>query len=64
MNEEDLRDCFAMFALTGAVMAGKSHTAQEVWQIADEMMDARKKEKINEEDSGIAAVVPKRSRKR
>lgn len=64
MNEEDLRDCFAMFALTGAFMAGKSHTAQDVWQIADEMMEARKKEKVNEEDSGIAAVVPKRSRKR
>jgi negative regulator of sigma E activity len=64
MNDDDLRDCFAMFALAGAVMADKSRTATEVWQIADEMMDARKKEKVNEEDSGIAAVVPKRSRKR
>jgi hypothetical protein len=45
-------------------MADKSRTATEVWQIADEMMEARKKEKDNEEDSGIAAVVPKRSRKR
>jgi negative regulator of sigma E activity len=64
MNDNDLRDCFAMFALAGAVMAGKSHTAEEVWQIADEMMEARKKEKSDEEDTGIAAVVPKRSRKR
>jgi negative regulator of sigma E activity len=64
MNDDDLRDCFAMFALAGAVMADKSRTATEVWQIADEMMDARKKEKDNEEDSGIAAVVPKRARKR
>lgn len=65
MNDEDLRDCFAMFALAGAVMSGRSRSAQEVWKIADEMMEARKhKEKEDEEDSGIAAVVPKRSRKR
>lgn len=65
MNEEDLRDCFAMFALAGAVMAGRSRTAEEVWQLADEMMQARKhKEKEDEEDIGIVAVVPKRTRKR
>jgi mannose/cellobiose epimerase-like protein (N-acyl-D-glucosamine 2-epimerase family) len=52
MNEEDLRNCFAMFALAGAVMAGKSRTAEEVWQIADEMMEARKPK----EEVGIAAV--------
>jgi mannose/cellobiose epimerase-like protein (N-acyl-D-glucosamine 2-epimerase family) len=52
MNEEDLRDCFAMFALAGAVMAGKNRTAEEVWQIADEMMEARKPK----EDVGIASV--------
>jgi mannose/cellobiose epimerase-like protein (N-acyl-D-glucosamine 2-epimerase family) len=64
MNEQDLRDCFAMFALAGAVMAGKSRTAEEVWQIADEMMEARKpKEKDDEEDTGIASVA-KRSYRR
>ena len=57
MNEEDLRDCFAMFALAGAVMAGKSRTADEVWQIADEMMEARKPK----DETGIASV--KRIRK-
>lgn len=61
MNDDDLRDCFAMFALAGAVMAGKNRTAQEVWQIADEMMEARKQK---DEDTGIAAVAPKRTRKR
>lgn len=65
MNDNDLRDCFAMFALAGAVMSGKSRTAEDVWQIADEMMEARnKKEKGDEEDAGIAAVAPKRTRKR
>jgi mannose/cellobiose epimerase-like protein (N-acyl-D-glucosamine 2-epimerase family) len=57
MNEEDLRDCFAMFALAGAVMAGKSRTAEDIWVIADEMMEARKPK----EDVGIASV--KRTRK-
>jgi mannose/cellobiose epimerase-like protein (N-acyl-D-glucosamine 2-epimerase family) len=52
MNEEDLRDCFAMFALAGAVMAGKSRTAEEVWQLADEMMKARKPK----DETGIVAV--------
>ena len=59
MNEEDLRDCFAMFALAGAVMAGKERTAQDIWEIADEMMEARKPK----EESGIAAIKP-RARKR
>jgi mannose/cellobiose epimerase-like protein (N-acyl-D-glucosamine 2-epimerase family) len=57
LNEDDLRDCFAMFALAGAVMAGKSRTADEVWQIADEMMEARKAK----DEAGIASV--KRTRK-
>lgn len=61
MNEQDLKDCFAMFALAGAVMAGKSRTAEEVWRIADEMMEARNKEPEVEE--GIAAVKPKRRSK-
>ena len=65
MNEEDLRDCFAMFALAGAVMAGKDRTAEEIWQIADGMLEARKpKEKDDEEDVGIARVAPKRQYRR
>ena len=59
MNEDDLRDCFAMMrGITGA-------TAEECYRFADEMMEARKqKEKENEEDTGIATVAPKRTRKR
>jgi hypothetical protein len=59
MNDDDLRDCAALLrAVTGA-------TAEECFTFADEFMEARKhKEKANEEDSGIAAVVPKRPRKR
>lgn len=65
MNDDDLRDCFAMFALAGALMASKSRTAEEIWQIADEMMEERKsKGKDNQENTGIATVAPKRPRKR
>lgn len=55
MNEEDLRDCFAMLrGVTGA-------TPEECYAFADEMIIVRKqKESENEEDTGIAAVVPKR----
>ena len=59
MNDEDLRDCFAMFALAGAVMAGKERTAQDIWDIADDMIEARKPK----EEAGIAAIKP-RARKR
>jgi hypothetical protein len=68
MNEEDLRDCFAMFAMAGWIMNGdysKTEIPTLAYQMADEMLEARKhKEKENEENIGIAAVVPKRSRKR
>jgi mannose/cellobiose epimerase-like protein (N-acyl-D-glucosamine 2-epimerase family) len=55
MNDEDLRDCFAMFALAGAVMAGKERTAQDIWDIADDMIEARKPK----EEAGIAAINPR-----
>jgi hypothetical protein len=50
MNEEDLRDCFAMFkSVTGA-------SAEECYRFADDMLEARDKE----EELGIAAVKTKR----
>lgn len=70
MTEEDLRDCFAMFALAGVVMINKEPyddqaVAELAYSLADNMLIARKKkEKNDEEDSGIVAVVPKRQRKR
>jgi hypothetical protein len=64
MTDEDLRDCFAMFALVGAMISNQERTATDIWDIADDMISARKKEKENEEDAGIATVMPKRTRKR
>jgi hypothetical protein len=52
VNENDLRDCFAMFkAITGA-------SAEECYKFADEMLEARKKEL----EEGIVAI-KKRVRK-
>jgi len=46
MNEQDLRDCFAMFkSLTGA-------SPEECFKFADEMLEARKPK----EEVGITAV--------
>jgi hypothetical protein len=58
MNENDLRDCFAMFALMG--LAGHvidgNVTPKAIWGLADLMLEARDKE----EELGIAAVKTKR----
>jgi hypothetical protein len=68
MSEEDLRDCFAMFALmrmsfNDAEIAYRNG-AEKCYKIADAMLEARKpKEKSDEEDSGIASVA-KRTYKR
>jgi hypothetical protein len=53
MNEQDLRDCFAMMrSITGA-------SAEGCYKFADEMLEARNKN--NEEvELGIAAFKPKK----
>jgi hypothetical protein len=65
MNEQDLRDCFAMFALMGLITAYKDdHTinheiAERAYNLADKMIEARSKTP----DIGITAVKPKRRSK-
>jgi hypothetical protein len=61
MNDEELRDCFAMFALM-RISFGDEHEnytpgAERCYKIADAMMEARKPK----DETGIAAV--KRTRK-
>jgi hypothetical protein len=60
MNENDLRDCFAMFSIVGLVIAYKDNQpenelAERAYGIADAMLEAR-----NPEELGIAALKPKR----
>ena len=65
MNENDLRDCFAMFALNGIIARGGLHPelmpeaciARRSYELADAMLEARNKET---QESGIAAFKPKR----
>ena len=57
MNEEDLRDCFAMMLTVGFAMKGEINP-KAIWEIADMIVEERKPK----EESGIAAV--KRTRKR
>lgn len=66
MNENDLRDCFAMFAMMGIVVRGGLHPelmpeegiARRSYELADAMLQARK---IDEE--GIVAIKKRVRRK-
>jgi hypothetical protein len=60
MNENDLRDCFAMFALLrmsfGDTDIAYSNGAEKCYRIADAMLEARN----TNEELGIAALKTKR----
>jgi hypothetical protein len=63
MNEQDLRDCFAMFAMLGLVSCSKADfdmafMAGSAYKLADHMLEARKPK----EEVGITAI--KRTRKK
>jgi hypothetical protein len=53
MNEEDLRDCFAMFAMLGILIRGDEVPIKTAYNIADQMLELRK---YKEAEVGIAAV--------
>jgi hypothetical protein len=60
MNEQDLRDCFAMFAMFKmAWERGQDEiNARDCYTIADAMLEARKPQP----EVGITAVKPKQRR--
>ena len=63
MNENDLRDCFAMFALNGILSCDYSvdeEPAVLAYKYADEMLEARKEP---QQEVGIVAAKPKRKTK-
>ena len=57
MNEEDLRDCFAMMLTVGFAMKGEINP-KAIWEIADMIVEERKPK----EESGIAAIKSRRKR--
>jgi hypothetical protein len=61
MNEEDLRDCFAMFITVGYILKyGEGFMAKDVWESADAVLESRKHKELEE---GIVAI-KKRTRKK
>jgi hypothetical protein len=60
MNDQDLRDCFAMFAMLGLIMRDKVCDAEEAWFVADKMLEARR---VKEEPQGIVAIKKRRNAK-
>jgi hypothetical protein len=52
MNEQDLRDCFAMFIVNGLISRASVFDMKEVWEMADAMLEARKPK----DEAGIIAV--------
>ena len=53
MNENDLRDCFAMFAMMGLLVSKDyGELADEAYQVADAMLVARRPQ----EEAGITAI--------
>jgi hypothetical protein len=61
MNEKDLRDCFAMFAMMGLVInENRSAVPEMAYQLADAMLEARNKEP--EQEVGIVAVKSRRKK--
>ena len=62
MNDEDLRDCFAMFAMNGLIIfrngANNSKAiAEDAYTIAEAMIAQRNKEEV-----GIVAAKPRRKK--
>jgi len=60
MNDQDLRDCFAMFIVNGLISRASVFDMEEVWQMADAMLEARR---VKEEPQGIVAIKKKRNTK-
>ncbi len=57
MNENDLRDCFAMFAMMGLVInKNYGDLAEEAYLLADTMLVARRPQ----EEAGITAIKKRR----
>jgi len=60
LNEDDLRDCFAMFAMVGWIING-DYIKEEIPSLSYEMADAMLEARKQKDEAGIASV--KRIRK-
>jgi hypothetical protein len=55
MNEEDLRDCFAMMVTVGQAIHDGTINPKAIWEMADAILAAR-----NSDDEEGIAVIKKR----
>jgi hypothetical protein len=62
MNDEDLRDLFAAFAMVSKMwVSGKEEAdARQCYRMADAMLDAKYAEPVSEPEMGITAIKRKR----
>jgi len=62
MTDEDMRVCFAMFAMLKMTWdrGDEENDARDCWKIADEMLRARHLE----QDEGIAAIKKRQPRRK
>jgi hypothetical protein len=61
IGDDDLRDCFAMFALAGLLIRGNNkliEIPEGAYEMADAMLEARNKEP--EQEVGIVAAKTRR----
>ena len=59
MNEDDLKDCFAMFAMMGLIISKDyGDLAEEAYLVADAMLVARK----GQGEAGIVAIKKRRTK--
>lgn len=58
MNDDDLRNCFAMFISVGMLMKYKDIDPKMIWDMADSMVETRR---VKEEPQGIVAIKKKRN---
>jgi len=59
MNDEDLRDCFALMLTAGFAMKGEINP-KAIWEIADMIIEVRDAEP--EQEVGIVAAKPRRKK--
>jgi hypothetical protein len=60
MNDEDLRDLFAAFAMLGQIVKRGTIEPETAYELADAMIEARYAEPEPEPEEGITAIKPKR----
>lgn len=63
MNDEDLRDCFAMFAMLGWTMNG-DYTKEEIPRLSYDLAEAMLEARNAEPKAGVGIVAAKPRRKK